>query len=112
MTSQKWISRLAMPALLAGMLLPLYGQNRVSDNDLERFIKNLHEDAKAFRPVFENGLKKSSIRKTSQEKDAKITAERFEKQTDSFAENFKRTHKGDADLQLVVTTAQQIDAVV
>jgi hypothetical protein len=94
------------------MLIPLYGQGRVSDGDLERFIRNLHEDAKAFRPVFEDALKKSTIRKTSQEKEAKNTAERFEKQTDSFVDNFRKTHKGDPDLPLVVSTAQQIDRIV
>jgi hypothetical protein len=102
----------ALPILFAAMLVPLHGQTRVSDNDLERFIKNLHEDAKSFRPVFENALKKSTIRKTSQEKDAKNTAERFEKQTDAFAENFKKTRKGDTDLPLVVSTAQEIDRIV
>jgi hypothetical protein len=103
---------LALPMLIASMLVPLYGQGRVNDKDLERFIRNLHEDAKAFRPAFEAALKKSTIRKTSQEKDAKNTAERFEKQTASFADNFKRTHKGDTDLPLVVSTAQQLDNVV
>jgi hypothetical protein len=105
-------SYFSVAALLAGLVLPLCGQSRVSDGDLERFIKNLHEDAKSFRPVFENALKKSTIRKTSQEKDAKITAERLEKQTDAFADNFKRTHKGETDLPLVVSTAQQIDGIV
>jgi hypothetical protein len=103
---------LTLSLLIAAMLVPLYGQSRVNDKDLERFIKNLNEDAKSFRPVFEAALKKSTIRKTSQEKDAKNMGVRFEKQTASFADNFKRTHKGDTDLPLVVSTAQQLDKVV
>ena len=55
----------------------VFAQNRVSDKDLENLIRNLRDDAKSFRPVFESALKKSSIRKTSEEKDAKKLAEQF-----------------------------------
>jgi hypothetical protein len=41
--------------------------------------------------VFVSGLKKSTIRKTSQAKDAERLAQLFEKQTASLLTNFKQT---------------------
>ncbi|HEY7209186.1 MAG TPA: hypothetical protein VH477_02860 [Bryobacteraceae bacterium] len=90
----------------------LAAQSRISDKDVESLMKNLQDDAKSFRPVFQNGLKKSAIRKTSREKDAKQLAERFEKQTKSMHDRFKKTTKADSELQAVRDTAQQIDGLV
>jgi hypothetical protein len=87
-------------------------QNRINDKDLENLLRNLREDAKSFRPAFESDLKKSTIRKTSREKDARELAVRLEKQSDSMLNHFKSTKKADADLPAVRSTAQQIDAIV
>jgi hypothetical protein len=88
------------------------GQTRVSDNDLERLMKNLRDDAKSFRPVFESSLKRSTIRKTSQEKDAKKLAEQFAKQTDGAWQQFKKTKQNHVGITNVSATAQQIDKLV
>jgi len=88
------------------------GQTRINDKDLENLMKNLKDDAKSFKPKFNSAIGKSSIRRTSREKDAKNLATQFEKQTDTMWKNFKRTKKGDSDIQLVSGTAQQIDGLV
>ncbi len=87
-------------------------QARISDKDLEALMKNLRDDAKSFRPGFDSALKKSSIRKTSQEKDARNLAARFEKQTDNMLNRFKRTRKADAELSSVRASAAQLDSLV
>jgi hypothetical protein len=55
-------------------------------------MKNLKDDAKKFRSGFNSALAKSTIRKTTQQKDAKTLAQNFERQTDSMYEAFK--HQG------------------
>ena len=55
-------------------------QGRLSDKDLQRLMQNLKDDAQPFRQSFANALKKSTIRKTSQEKDARMLADSFAKQ--------------------------------
>jgi hypothetical protein len=102
---------------LAGVISVFYvpgarAQSRINDKDLENLMRNLKDDAKSFRPAFESDLKKSTIRKTSREKDARELAARLEKQSDSMLNHFKSTKKADADLPAVRSTAQQIDAVV
>jgi len=75
-------------------------------------MKNLRDDAKSFRPVFQNAVHRSTIRKTSREKDAKDLALRFEKQTDGMLNRFKSTKKADSELSLVSSTAQQLDDLI
>lgn len=95
-----------------GMASSAWAQTRLSDKDLEALMRNLRDDAKSFRSPFESDLKKSTIRKTSREKDARQLAERFEKDTDSMLNHFKSTKKADADLPTVRSTAQQLDAII
>jgi hypothetical protein len=82
--------------------------NRLSDKDLETVMSNLKADAKAFRPRFDSAIKKSSIRKTSQAKDAMNLASTFEKQTSSALNEFKKTRKGDS-VPAMLSTAGQIE---
>ena len=72
--------------------------NRLSDKDLESVMSNLKADAKAFRPRFDSAIKKSSIRKTSQAKDAMNLASTFEKQTSSALNEFKKTKRATRSL--------------
>lgn len=98
---------------LAGAFYPpqLYAQ-RVSDKDIENMMRNLRDDAKAFRPNFESALKKSVIRKTSQEKDARSLVTSFEKQTDAMLSEFKKTKKGDVAIETTLDNARQIDKLL
>jgi uncharacterized membrane protein YhiD involved in acid resistance len=95
-----------MPASL------LHAQTRVSDKDVEAMMQNLRDDAKDFRPKFESALKKSTIRKTSQEKDARDLVNSFEKQTDAMLKEFKKTKKGDVAVETTLNNAQEIERVM
>lgn len=104
-------------AILAGLLSlvrtpALNAQTRLNDRDVEALMRNLRDDAKDFRPKFESALKKSTIRKTSQEKDAKGLVSNFEKQTDSMLKEFKKTKKGDVAVETTLNNAQQIDRLI
>lgn len=73
---------------------------------------NLKKDAKSFRSTFNDAVHKSSIRKTSREKDAKNLAERFQKDTEGMLNAFKAKKKADTQLQTVRSTASQIDELM
>lgn len=109
-------TRLLVPPVviivILSALLAAAAQNRISDKDLESLIRNLRDDAKSFRPVFENAIKKSTIRKTSQEKDAKALVARFAHQTDALLNHFKQTRKGDDQLNNVLSSSRQIDQLI
>ncbi len=94
------------------LCLPASSQTRISDRDLETLLQNLKEDAKSFRPVFESSLKQSSIRKTSQEKDAKQLAERFSKETEGAWKQFKKARNNHVGISNVAATAQQVDKLI
>jgi hypothetical protein len=98
--------------LLAISITAAQGQTRVNDKDVENLMRNLKEDAKKFKPMFNNAIKKSTIRKTSREKDAKSRMTSFVNQTEAMLNNFKRTKKGDSDFSLVRSSAAEIDKVV
>ena len=97
-------------SLFCSMGLP--AQTRLSDKDVEQHMKNLKDDAKKFRSSFNSALSKSTIRKTSQEKDAKTLAQNFEKQTNSMYETFKKSTKSEPYLQNSLDTARQIEKVI
>jgi hypothetical protein len=90
----------------------LYGQTRINDKDLENLMRNLRDDAKSFRSPFSSGLKKSTIRKTSQAKDAEKLAASFEKQTEALLDEFKKSKKGDAQLSVLQSSAERLGAIV
>jgi hypothetical protein len=88
------------------------GQTRINDRDLENLMRNLRDDAKSFQSTFNSAVGKTTIRKTSREKDAKNLVASFHKQTEAMLKNFKQHRKGDADVQNVRSSAQQIDQLV
>jgi hypothetical protein len=87
-------------------------QSRVSDKDVASLMGNLKDDVKSFRPKFNDAVHKSSIRKTSKEKDAKNLVERLQKETEAMQNQFKKTKKSDTELRVVMSTASQVDELV
>jgi len=87
-------------------------QSRLNDKDLQRLLQNVKEDSQPFRKTFADALKKSSIRKTSREKDDKELANTFTKQADRAFEAFKHQRRAEAEVTALVGTAQKIDALV
>jgi hypothetical protein len=109
------LSRSKLPFLVAFCSLLSVcaaAQSRINDKDLEALMRNLRDDAKSFRQPFSSALKRSTIRKTSQAKDAENLAALFEKQTETLLNNFKQTKKGDANLSAVEGTSQQLGMLV
>ena len=84
-------------------------QERMSDKDIENTMKNLSEDTKKFQSLFNSAVGKSTIRKTSQEKDAKNLVKRFRDQTDGMLRTFGDKQQADASLQSVLNSASQIE---
>jgi hypothetical protein len=108
---------LPMYLLAVGLLFPVgprpvKAQGRLSDKDLQNLMGNLKDDAKSFKPVFTSALKKSTIRKTSREKDAANLADRFQKEAEAMHNHFKSKKNADTELPTVQRTANQIDQVV
>lgn len=95
--------------LIAALTILASGQGRMNDKDVESTMQNLKEDAKRFRSSFNSAVSKSTIRKTSQEKDAKALAERFQKQTETMLNAFKSKKKAEQELSSTMATADQID---
>ena len=89
-----------------------HAQSRVNDKDLARLMQNIKDDAQPFRKSFANALKKSTIRGTSQEKDARGLGETFEKQSKQALEAFKKKGKADDEVAAMVDTAGQINRLV
>ena len=110
----RWV-RFSFLILLAGLLgasRPAVAQGRLSDKDLQRLMQNLKDDAQPFRQSFANALKKSSIRKTSQEKDARALADTFAKEANEALDTFKHNQKAEQGVTALVNTAAQIDPLV
>lgn len=107
-----------MPFLALSVVLSLIcaaslsAQTRLSDKDVLQHMKNLKDDAKKFRSSFNSALAKSTIRKTTQQKDAKTLAQNFEKQTNSMYEAFEKSAKAEPYLQNCRDTARQIDKIM
>jgi ABC-type enterochelin transport system substrate-binding protein len=83
----------------------------MSDNDIENVMKNLKEVSKRFQSSFNSTISKSTIRKTSQEKDDKALVQSFRNQTEQMLKIFQDKHKADTTLPGVLSTAKQIDDV-
>ena len=88
------------------------GQNRMSDKDIEETMQNLKNDARHFESGFNSAIGKSTIHKTSQEKDAKALVKTFAQQTDSMHNVFKGSKKADTSLPGVLDNAQKIDKLL
>jgi len=101
-------ARIATILLVACSTLSL-GQGRINDKDVETLMKNLKEDAKHFRSSFNSAVRKTTIRKTSKEKDGKALVAQFQKQTEQMLNTFKSKKKADQALTTVLGTSGQID---
>ena len=89
-----------------------HAQSRVNDKDLARLIQNIKNDAQPFSKSFATALKKSTIRGTSQEKDARGLGETFEKQSKQALDTFKKRGQAEDQVAAMVDTAGQIDKLV
>lgn len=87
-------------------------QQRLSDKDVEALLNNLKSDAKTFRSSFNSAVGKSTIRKTSQEKDAKNLVQQFEKRCESALNEFKKDRRVDTELPELLNTGSQIDKLL
>jgi hypothetical protein len=98
--------------LVAAAFVPaVLAQARLSDKDLEHMMNNLRDDAKNFRPTFNRAVSKSTIRKTSQEKDAKTLVQSFQNQTAGMLRQFQSTKKVDTTLPVVLQSARDIEKI-
>ena len=86
--------------------------SRVNDKDLARLMQNVKDDAQPFKKSFANALKKSTIRGTSQEKDARGLGDTFAKQSDRALDTFKKKHQAEDQVAAMVDTAGQINKLV
>jgi hypothetical protein len=86
-------------------------QDRLSDKDVANMMNNLKNDAKNFRQVWNHALSKSTIRKTSREKDARALATQFQAQTEGMLRQFQNNKTADTSLPLVQQTARNIEQV-
>ena len=86
-------------------------QDRLSDKDVANMMNNLKNDAKNFRPVWNKALSKSTIRKTSREKDARNLATQFQNQTEGMLRQFQSNKTEDQSLPLVQQTARNVEQV-
>lgn len=104
---------LAMVAALIAVCVGVSpAQSRISDQDVGRLMKNLKQDAKEFRDGFKSSIGKSTVRKTSAEKDAKALVETFQKQTATMLKHFQGEKKADTELRAVLASADQIDSLL
>jgi len=105
------VGMLALVLLPFALMRPALAQERLSDKDLEQRIKNMNSDVKTFRSMFNSAIGKTSIRKTTQEKDAKTLVQNFENQSKALYDKFKKTKKTDPYLQNCLDSSTQIDKV-
>lgn len=75
-------------------------------------MKNVSEDSKKFSQSFKKAVEKSSIRKTSREKEAKQLADRFVEQTKGMAGKFDNNKKADQTLPVVYQSLNQLDKII
>lgn len=103
----------ALAALVIALLLvqPSFAQDRMSDHDIENVMKNLKEDSQKFQSAFNSAIGKSTVRKTSQEKDAKSTVQTYRNQVGRMLDVFQDKHKADETLPSVMASAKQIDDI-
>jgi hypothetical protein len=87
------------------------GQQRMTDKDIENTMKNLKEDSKRFQSSFNSAISKSTIRKTSQEKDDKALVKTFRTQTETMLKVFQDKKKADTTLPGVMSSASNIDRI-
>jgi hypothetical protein len=112
----KFTALRVFPLLTIALLLSVgafstVAQDRLSDKDVANMMNNLKNDAKNFRSVWNHALSKSTIRKTSREKDARNLAAQFQNQTEGMLRQFQSNKTADQSLPLVQQTARNIEQV-
>jgi hypothetical protein len=110
-TSLRIFSLLTIALLLSAGALSTAAQDRLSDKDVANMMNNLKNDAKNFRGVWNHALSKSTIRKTSREKDARNLATQFQNQTEGMLRQFQSNKTADTSLPAVQQTARSIEQV-
>jgi len=96
-------------ALTLAQAPPATAQSRPNDKDVEGLLTNMYSDAKKFRSSFNTSISKSTIRKTSQEKQSKRLVEQFVKDIGDMRGEFGKKKKADATFPRVQAAAVQID---
>jgi hypothetical protein len=110
---RRYLGYAAMVVFLSAFWGTMAGaQSRINDKDLARLMQNVKDDAQPFQKSFANALKKSTIRGTSREKDARGLADTFAKQSKQALETFQHKRKADDQVAAMVDTAGQIDSLV
>ncbi len=110
-TNLRMFSFLTIALLLTAGAFSSAAQDRLSDKDVANMMNNLKNDAKNFRSVWNKALSKSTIRKTSREKDARNLAMQFQNQTEGMLRQFQSNKTADQSLPLVQQTARSIEQV-
>ena len=84
----------------------------MNDEDVERTMKNLKEDSQRFQSTFNSAISKSTVRKTSQEREYKNIVKTFRDQTEAMLNAFQDRKRADTTLPGVLDTAKRIDGVL
>jgi hypothetical protein len=87
-------------------------QSRMSDDDVGRTMRNLKEDSQRFQSTFNSAISKSTVRKTSQEKEYKNLVKSFRDQAEAMLNAFQDKKKADTTLPGALDTAKRIDTVL
>ena len=110
-TMRRIVSVLLVLMLAMAGALSAQAQDRLSDKDIANMMNNLKNDAKSFRQTWNQALSKSTIRKTSREKDARALVAQFQSQTEGMQSQFQSNKTADSSLPLVQQTARNIEQV-
>lgn len=110
-TMRRVLSVLFVLMFVTASAMSTRAQDRLSDKDVANMMNNLKNDAKNFRQVWNHALSKSTIRKTSREKDARALATQFQNQTEGMLRQFQNNKTADTPLPLVQQTARDIEQV-
>ncbi len=81
----------------------------MSSKDVERLMTNMYDDAKKFRSSFNSSISKSTVKKTSQEKQFKTLVEQFVKDTGDMRSEYKKKKLVALTFPKVQSAAVQID---
>jgi hypothetical protein len=106
------LSRVLTFALFGALMLTLVQApvaRAQNDKDLDRLITSMYDDAKKFRSSFNPSISKSTIRKTSQEKQSKRLVDQFVSDVAAMRSQYRKKKTVDATFPRVQTAAVQID---
>jgi uncharacterized protein YpuA (DUF1002 family) len=98
--------------IVEGFASYTYSQERLSDKDIETMLNNLKSDAKKFSSTFNSAVGKSTIRKTSQEKEAKALVQSFDKQSEAALNKFKKDRHADVEVSNLLNSGTQINQLL